>query len=116
MTDKNEKTPRGPLAPSLAHSLMDVVAYQEGSVVSRTIKKSPQGTLTLFAFAKGEGLSEHSTPFDAFVQVLDGEAQLTIGGKEVRARAGEIVVMPAEIPHALHAKTPFKMLLTMIRG
>lgn len=90
--------------------------YVPGSVVSRTLVKNAAGTITLFAFDAGQGLSEHTAPFDAVVQVLDGEVLLTIGGKEVPAAAGETVLMPANVPHALHATKPFKMLLTMIRG
>ena len=93
-----------------------LVEYGVGSVVSRTLVKSPAGTLTLFAFDEGQGLSEHSAPFDALVQVLEGQARLTIGGEPVSASAGETVLMPANVPHAVHATTRFKMLLTMIRG
>lgn len=93
-----------------------LVDYAEGSVVSRTLAKSGAGTLTVFAFAEGQELSEHSAPFDALVQILDGEVQLTIGGEAVVARSGQWVMMPADIPHAVKAVKPFKMLLTMIRG
>jgi quercetin dioxygenase-like cupin family protein len=95
------------------HELTD---YVPGSVVSRTLVKNAAGTITLFAFDAGQGLSEHTTPFDAVVQVLDGEVMLTIGGNEVPAVAGETVLMPANVPHALHASQRFKMLLTLIRG
>ena len=95
------------------HELTD---YVPGSVVSRILLKNTAGTITLFAFDAGQGLSEHTAPFDALVQVLDGEAILTIGGKDTPAVAGETVLMPANVPHALHATKPFKMLLTMIRG
>jgi quercetin dioxygenase-like cupin family protein len=100
---------------STALAVLDLVAYQSGSVVSRTLVKKEKGTVTLFAFDKGQALSEHTAPFDALVHVLDGEADITISGKPVRARAGELVLMPANEPHALLAVTPFKMLLTMIR-
>lgn len=93
-----------------------LVDYAAGSVVSRTIKKSKAGTMTVFAFDAGEELSEHTAPFDAFVQVLDGRVELTIDGKSVSAKKGETVLMPANIPHALHAPEPFKMLLILIRG
>jgi len=93
-----------------------LVDYGPGAVVSRTLLKNGAGTLTLFAFDEGQGLSEHSAPFDAVVQVLEGETLLTIGGRPVRAQAGETVLMPASVPHAVHATTRFKMLLTMIRG
>ena len=92
------------------------VDYAEGSVVSRTLVEKKAGTLTLFAFDVGQGLSEHTAPFDAVVQVLDGEARLVIGGQEVVAAAGQLVVMPAHVPHSLRAERRFKMLLTMIRS
>jgi len=95
--------------------LLGLLDYQEGAVVSRTLMKKATGTLTLFAFDEGEGLSEHSTPHDAVVQVLDGTVEITIGGTPHTARAGEGLLLPAGVPHALTAVTPFKMLLTMIR-
>ena len=98
-----------------AIDLADDVQYAPGSVVSRTIVDKKTGTVTLFAFDKGQGLSEHSAPFDALVLILDGEAELAIGGKPVRARSGQMVIMPANIPHAVRAVEKFKMLLTMIR-
>ena len=98
------------------HALADLVAYQEGSVVSRTVIDKKTGTVTLFAFAAGQGLSEHTAPFDALVQVVDGEAEISISGQANRVRAGEIIIMPAGQPHALRAASgPFKMLLVMIR-
>ncbi len=100
---------------SQAHDLADLLEYVDGSIVSRTLTDKKTGTITLFAFAQGEGLSEHSAPFDAFVQVVDGELLLTIGGKEVPAKTGQVVVMPADVPHALRAVQPSKMLLVMIR-
>lgn len=106
----------GELKPSVASSLVDQIGYAEGSVVSKTLADKKAGTLTLFSFDAGHGLSEHSAPFDALVQVLDGEVDITIGGKPVRARAGQIVLMPANVPHSLRAVTRFKMLLTMIRS
>jgi quercetin dioxygenase-like cupin family protein len=96
--------------------LMELVNYQAGSVVSRTIVKKPMGTVTLFAFDQGEGLSEHTAAFDALVHVLDGEAEIVISGKAMRVKAGEAVLMPAQQPHALKAITRFKMVLTMIRA
>ena len=96
-------------------NLMALLDYQEGAVVSRTLLKKATGTLTLFAFDKGEGLSEHSTPHDAVVQILDGTVEITIGGFPHRVSAGEGLLLPATIPHALTAVTAFKMLLTMIR-
>ena len=107
---------RGALAPSEKHRLDQLLDYVTDSVVSRTIVKGKTGTVTLFAFDKGQELSEHSAPFDAMVQVLDGEVTLTIGGKPITATTGETVIMPADIPHGVYATTPFKMLLTMIRG
>jgi len=95
--------------------LGDLLDYQEGSVVSRTIIKKSTGTITLFAFDAGEGLSEHSTPHDAVVEVLDGTVEITIGGEPHRVSAGESLLLPAGIPHALAAITAFKMILTMIR-
>jgi len=104
------------LAPAAVVNLADLVAYQDSSVVSRTIVSQQTGTVTLFAFAAGQGLSEHTAPFDALAQILEGEAEITISGKPIRARAGEVVLMPASEPHSLLAVTRFKMLLTMIRG
>jgi len=106
----------GELKPAEALNLADQVEYAEGSVVSRTILQKQVGTLTLFAFDKGQGLSEHSAPFDALVQILDGEAEITIGGKPIRTKAGQTVLMPANVPHELQAVGRFKMLLTMIRS
>jgi quercetin dioxygenase-like cupin family protein len=99
-----------------AVDLAGLVDYAPGAVVSRTIKKSREGTLTVFAFDEGEELSTHSAPFDAYVQILDGEVEITVGEEVLRPPAGTTVLMPADIPHALHALTPFKMLLIMIRG
>jgi quercetin dioxygenase-like cupin family protein len=96
--------------------LKEMVEYQQGSVVSRTIIDKPKGTVTLFAFAEGEGLSEHTTPYDALVQVMDGEVEITIGGKAFHLGEGEMIVMPAEIPHALRALGRFKMLLVMVKN
>jgi len=95
--------------------LKELVKYSRGSIVSRTLVDKRAGTLTLFAFAKGQGLSEHTAPYDAVVIVLDGEAELTIGGKPVRAVEGQMVIMPANVPHAVRAVERFKMLLVMIR-
>ena len=100
---------------SKAIELKSFVNYSKASVVSKTLVDKKSGTLTLFSFSKGQGLSEHTAPFDAVVQVLDGEAELTIAGKPVKALPGEIVIMPANVPHALRAVKKFKMLLTMIR-
>ena len=99
-----------------AFVMKDLVQYGEGAVVSRTLIKQATGTLTLFAFDRGQELSEHTAPFDAVVEVLEGDALLTIGGNPVRAVAGQTVIMPANVPHALKAETRFKMLLSMIRS
>jgi len=103
------------LPPAETVDLATLVAYQRGGVVSRTLVKKPAGTLTVFAFDQGQALSEHTAPFDALVQVLDGEALLVIGGKQVPAKAGQTVLMPANVPHAVNATTRFKMLLAMFR-
>ena len=92
------------------------VAYIDGAVVSKTLIKKDTGTVTLFAFEAGQGLSEHTAPFDALVQVLDGEARITIGGDARTVSSGEMIIMPANVPHALQAEKAFKMLLVMIRG
>lgn len=101
---------------SKALDIADLIAYQEGSVVSREIIRKETGTVTIFAFDKGEGLSEHSAPFDALVQIIDGESIITISGKENHVKKGEMIIMPANEPHALHAVEKYKMLLTMIRS
>lgn len=99
-----------------AVELGGLVEYAADSVVSKTIIDKSVGTVTLFAFDAGQGLSEHQTPYDALVGIVDGSAALIIGGKEVKASAGQIVVMPANVPHAVQAKERFKMLLIMIRA
>jgi len=99
-----------------AKRLVDLVSYQEGTVVSRTIIEKKTGTLTLFAFGEGQGLSEHTAPFDAAVYILAGEAEVTISGKALRLKEGEMVIMPANEPHALKAVRNFKMLLVMIKS
>ncbi|MCX6903684.1 MAG: cupin domain-containing protein [Verrucomicrobia bacterium] len=93
----------------------EVVQYQAGSVVSREILKKKTGTVTLFAFDEGQGLSEHTAPFDALVYVLEGEVEISISGQPHRVKGGEMIIMPAGQPHALKALRPFKMVLTMIR-
>jgi quercetin dioxygenase-like cupin family protein len=99
-----------------AVDLAGLVEYATDSIVSKTIIDKSVGTITLFAFDTGQGLSEHQAPYDAFVQIVEGSAVLTIGGKKVEAAAGQIVIMPANVPHAVQAKERFKMLLTMIRA
>jgi len=93
----------------------EMVEYATGAVVSRTLVKRSGGTVTLFAFDAGQGLSEHTAPFDALVTILDGRAEITIGGSPVIVSAGQSVLMPAGVPHALHGEGRFKMLLVMIR-
>ena len=95
--------------------LVDLVDYQEGSVVSKEIIKKDTGTVTLFAFDEGQGLSEHTAPFDALVHIVDGKAEIAISGKEFTLEAGEIIIMPADKPHSLKATKRFKMLLVMIK-
>jgi quercetin dioxygenase-like cupin family protein len=92
------------------------VSYQQGSVVSRTLIDKKIGTVTLFAFDRNEGLSEHTAPYDALVYVFDGDAVITISGEDYNVGKGETVIMPANEPHALRAVTPFKMMLVMIRA
>ena len=101
---------------SEAIHLINSIQYNPGAVVSKTLSKQAHGTITLFAFDQGQELSEHSAPFDAMVHVLDGEVELIIGGQLQIAKTNEFVIMPANIPHAVKAKTQFKMLLTMIKG
>lgn len=96
--------------------LADCIEYQQKSVVSKTIINKPAGTITLFSFDAGETLSEHTAPFDAMVQILDGEMKIRIDGKPFTVKSNEAIVMPANRPHALEAITPVKMMLTMIKG
>ncbi|HAX68967.1 MAG TPA: cupin domain-containing protein [Anaerolineae bacterium] len=96
--------------------IADMVTYQEGSVVSRQITKTDTGNVTLFAFDKEQGLSEHTAPFDALVHILEGEAEVRISGTPYQLQAGDAIIMPANEPHALKAVQKFKMLLTMIRA
>lgn len=94
----------------------ELIEYQEGAVVSREIIRKGTGTVTIFAFDKGEGLSEHTAPFDAMVQVIDGKAEITISGNKNILEKGDMIIMPANEPHALNAVERFKMVLTMIRS
>ena len=96
--------------------LKKIIDYAPNSIISREIVKNKAGTVSIFAFDAGQGLSEHSAPFDAIVQILDGEGELIIGGNAVIAKTGETVIMPANVPHAVNAIKPFKMQLIMIRG
>jgi quercetin dioxygenase-like cupin family protein len=112
---KNENSENTKLV-SQAANLNNLIDYQAGSVVSRTILDKKAGTVTLFAFDQGEGLSEHTTPYDAMVYIIDGEAEITISGNPIRLKKGELTIMPANKPHALQAVEKFKMLLVMIRS
>ena len=108
---ENAVAPKG-----VVFNLSDHVAYADGSVVSKILLKKDIGNITLFSFGAGQGLSEHTAPFDAVVQILDGRAEITIGGEKHEVKEGEMLIMPANVPHALHAPVRFKMLLVMIRG
>ena len=103
------------LPKSESLNLTNSISYAEGAIVSKTIIKQAKGNVSLFAFDKGEELSEHTAPFDALVQIIDGSAEITIDGHPDQLSAGDSIIMPANIPHALVAVTPFKMVLTMIR-
>lgn len=115
-TRKDTTGGRGELDSATVANLAGLVEIQPGGVVSRTLAKRSGGTLTLFGFDAGQALSEHSAPFDAFVHVLVGRLRLRIGGRDVDATAGQMVLMPADVPHALEAMDPTVMLLTMVRG
>jgi len=110
MKDENNSIKAKPI------ELAAFVKYSPDSVVSKTLLDKEVGTITLFAFDRGQGLSEHSAPFDAVVQVIEGEAEIVIGGEVHRVRTGEFIIMPADVPHALKAPERFKMLLVMIRS
>ncbi len=97
-------------------TLKDYIEYSTGSVVSKTLKQNPEGTITLFSFDAGQGLSEHSAPFDAVVQVIDGEGHFMIGGEDHNLTEGQLIIMPANVPHAVRAGQKFKMLLSMLRA
>ena len=116
MTSENEK--KHILASCLgkAQSLTGLVEFADDSIVSKTLLDKPTGTLTLFAFAAGQGLSEHTSPYDATVHGLEGKAHIVIDGESIEAAAGELIVMPADVPHSLAAQERFKMLLIMIRN
>ena len=96
--------------------LVDLLQYQDGSIVSRVLLKNKGGTVTLFAFDTGEGLSEHTAPFEALVVVIDGEAEVEIAGESFKVRQGETIILPANQPHAVKATSKFKMILIMIRA
>lgn len=113
---RGEKQTGGEKLVGRALRVVDLIDYQEGAVVSRTLVDRKTGTVTLFAFDEGQGLSEHTAPFDALVHILDGEAEIVISGKSLRAKEGDMVIMPANQPHALKAVKKFKMNLIMIRS
>jgi quercetin dioxygenase-like cupin family protein len=115
MTSQQGESYREMTVAEVLH-LNDLVNYQEGAVVSRTLVQRTTGTVTLFAFDDGQGLSEHTAPFDALAHLLEGEAEIVVSGKPLLTKAGEAVLMPAHQPHSLKAVTKFKMLLTMIRS
>jgi quercetin dioxygenase-like cupin family protein len=110
MSDQNT------VRPAEVKQLVDLLQYQDGSIVSRVLLKSKNGSVTLFAFDIGEGLSEHTAPFDALVVVTEGEADVEIAGESYKVREGETITLPANRPHAVRAATKFKMLLIMIRA
>jgi len=101
---------------SKVRKVEELIDYQDGSVVSREIIRKDTGTVTIFAFDKGEGLSEHTAPFDAMVQIVDGKAEITISGNKNILEKGDMIIMPADEPHALTALEKYKMVLTMIRS
>jgi len=112
------ETPSSPKGLPAAHvaQVLELVHYQEGAVVSREVEKKSTGSVTIFAFDEGQGLSEHTAPFDALVHVIDGEVEINLAGNPHRLRSGEMILMPAGQPHALKALSRFKMILTMIRS
>ena len=119
----SEKVPEGKAKKTAVNVLMSkaiglagLLNYQDGAVVSKTVISKKTGTVTVFAFDKGQGLSTHSAPFDALVQILDGEARITIAGKGVTVKKGEMIIMPADKPHALKAVQRFKMMLVMVKS
>jgi len=114
--DKDTGNNNSNISGQAAVRLISQIAYQEGSVVSRTLIDKAAGTLTLFAFDKGQGLSEHKAPFDAMVYIIDGEAEITISGKSQIVSQGEVIIMPANEPHALRGTQRFKMMLVMIKS
>ena len=107
---------RSEIVGAEAIPLLGLVNYQEGSVVSRVVLKRDKGNVTIFAFDEGQGLSEHTSPFDALVQAIEGDAEVTVAGKPIGLKTGDVVLLPAEKPHAVRATTRFKMVLTMIRS
>lgn len=116
MTVEQQKTSLLTECLGKGQKLVELVEYAKDSIVSKTILNKSAGTITLFAFDKGQKLSEHTAPYDAVVQVLDGKARITIGGEDKEISEGQIIIMPANVPHAVNAEERFKMLLTMIRS
>jgi quercetin dioxygenase-like cupin family protein len=112
----NKETAGGHDLVSKAERLIESIQYQDGSIVSRTIMDKSAGTVTLFAFASGQGLSEHTAPYDALVYIIDGEADITVSGKKIHLTQGELTIMPSNEPHALKASPKFKMMLVMIKA
>jgi len=104
------------LPPNKSHSLSELIQYATDSTVSRTILKSDAGTVTLFAFDRGQSLSEHTTPFDAIAHVIDGTGEFTVGGRTIKANAGELVMLPRNVGHSVHAVSRFKMILVMLKS
>lgn len=115
MNEAPVSKPKG-LAPAMVATASELVSYQDGSIVSRVILKEPTGNITIFAFDEGQALSEHTVAYDALVHLLDGEAKVTIAGKANRVQSGEMILLPANQPHALEATKRFRMVLTMIRS
>lgn len=109
-------TAHSEISGAQALPLLDLVNYQDGSVVSRVVLKREKGSVTLFAFDGAQGLSEHTSPFDALLQAVEGEAEITVAGQPISVRVGDVVILPAQKPHAVKAITRFKMVLTMIRS
>lgn len=115
MSSQNASAP-GRMAAAEAISVAGLLSYQDGAVVSRTLLKHTAGSVTLFAFDEGQGLSEHTSPFDAFVYLLEGGAEITVSGKPITAKSGDLILLPANEPHGLKATKRFKMMLTMLRS
>ena len=116
MTEKRTRSSVLEACVAKSRTLDGLIDYASDSIVSKTILDKPVGTITLFAFDRGQRLSEHTAPYDAVVQVIDGRGTLTIGGQQVTVAAGEVVIMPGNVPHSVAAEERFKMLLTMIRA
>ena len=103
-------------AKEIVFDLLQQIEYSKGGIISKQILKNQAGNVTLFSFDEGQGLSEHTAPFDALVQIIDGKANITIGGMPHLLESGQIIILPAQVPHAVYAVERFKMVLTMIRG